>query len=98
MVRFEAIVRSMTPRERRNPEIVNGARRKRIATGAGVAVQDVNNTLNRFEQMRQLMRSMASGKLPGMGGMPPMRMPGAPGGGKKQKKGKSGRFKPPFAR
>ncbi len=100
MARFDAIVRSMTPKERRNPEIVNGPRRKRIAAGAGVAVQDVNNTLNRFEQMRQLMRGMASGKLPGMaGGMPPMRMPGAPGGSKKQKKGKSGgRFKPPFAR
>ncbi len=99
MARFEAIVRSMTPRERRAPEIINGPRRKRIATGAGVAVQEVNTTLNRFEQMRQLMRGMASGNLPGMGGMPPMRLPGASSGNKKQKKGKStGRFKPPFAR
>ena len=77
MSRFEAIVRAMTPKERRSPEIVNGSRRKRIAVGAGVEVSDVNNTLNRFEQMRQLMRGMASGKLPGMGplGGAPMRTP-----------------------
>ena len=100
MARFEAIVRAMTPKERRNPEIVNGPRRKRIASGAGVAVSDVNNTLNRFEQMRQLMRGMASGKMPGMGPMgSPMRSPAASAGSKKTKKGKSGgRFKPPFAR
>ena len=101
MARFEAIVRAMTPKERRSPEIVNGSRRKRIASGAGVAVSDVNNTLNRFEQMRQMMRSMASGSVPGMGpmGMGGVRPPSVPGAGKKNKKSKSsGRFKPPFAR
>ena len=101
MARFEAIVRAMTPKERRSPEIVNGSRRKRIASGAGVAVSDVNSTLNRFEQMRQMMRGMASGSLPGTGpmGMGGTRPPALSGASKKSKKNKSGgRFKPPFAR
>jgi signal recognition particle subunit SRP54 len=99
MSRFEAVVRSMTLRERRRPEIINGARRKRIAAGAGVTVQEVNQVLQRFEQMRSLMKGLSSGKLPGMGRMGPM----IPGGGTKKKKhkgggGGSGRFQLPFGR
>jgi signal recognition particle subunit SRP54 len=99
MSRFEAVVRSMTLRERRRPEIINGARRKRIAAGAGVTLQEVNQVLQRFEQMRSLMKGLSSGKLPGMGRMGPM----IPGGGTKKKKhkgggGGSGRFQLPFGR
>jgi signal recognition particle subunit SRP54 len=68
MVRFEAIVRSMTSEERRRPEIINGARRKRIASGSGATVHDVNQTISRFNQMRDMMKAMSSGKLPGMPG------------------------------
>jgi signal recognition particle subunit SRP54 len=106
MGKFEAIVRSMTPKERRAPEVINGARRKRIALGAGVSVQEVNRVLNQFEQMRQMMRMLASGGpggkgLPGMPAMPGFRgMPGMPTGSKKKKgdSGGSGRFKLPFQR
>ena len=102
MARFEAIVRSMTPRERKHPELINGSRRKRIATGAGVPVSDVNQALNRFEQMRGLMKAFAGGKMPAMPGMGGMRggIPGMPTARpkKKGKSGGTGRFKPPFAR
>ena len=54
----EAIVRSMTPQERRHPDILNASRRKRIAAGAGVTVQDVNALMRQFDQMRQMMRQM----------------------------------------
>ncbi len=58
---FEAIVLSMTPSERRRPEILNGSRRARIARGAGRSVQDVNQLVKQFGQMRKMMKSM--GKL-----------------------------------
>lgn len=58
MPRKEAIVRSMTPAERSNPAIINGSRRKRIATGCGMSVQEVNQFLNEFEQMRKMIRMM----------------------------------------
>jgi signal recognition particle subunit SRP54 len=99
MKKFEAIVRSMTKEERRRPEILNGSRRKRIATGAGVSVQQVNEVVTKFEQMRQMMRGLATGQFPGMPGMPGMA--GMRGGGamapmaikprnRKGKKGKGG--------
>ncbi|GAB4464856.1 MAG: signal recognition particle protein [Armatimonadaceae bacterium] len=72
MKKFEAIVRSMTADERHRPEIINGSRRKRIAAGAGVEVQQVNQVLTQFEQMRQLMKGFASGGFPGMPAMPGM--------------------------
>ena len=56
----EAIVRSMTPQERRHPDLLNASRRKRIAAGAGVTVQDVNALMRQFDQMRQMMRQMMS--------------------------------------
>jgi signal recognition particle subunit SRP54 len=62
--RVEAIILSMTPQERRNPEMINGSRRKRIAAGAGVKVQHVNQLVKQFGNMRKLMKQMASGKMP----------------------------------
>ena len=61
---FEAIVRSMTPDERRKPEIINGSRRRRIARGSGTAPQDVNQLLNQFKEAKKIMKALASGKLP----------------------------------
>jgi len=62
--RVEAIILSMTPGERADPGRINGSRRKRIATGSGTKVQQVNQLVKQFDQMRKLMRQMASGKVP----------------------------------
>ncbi|HKA66925.1 MAG TPA: signal recognition particle protein [Solirubrobacterales bacterium] len=62
--RVEAIILSMTPAERANPGMINGSRRKRIANGSGTRVQHVNQLVKQFDQMRKMMRSMASGKMP----------------------------------
>ena len=64
--RIEAIVRSMTPAERRDPQLIDGSRRKRIAAGSGRSVTDVNQLLKQFGEMRKMMRQM--GGMPGMGG------------------------------
>ena len=85
--RVEAIVRSMTPGERRTPKIINGSRRARIARGSGTTATDVNQLLDRFEGARKMMAQMSRGGgmgLPGMGNLPGM-------GGKKAK----GRNAPP---
>ncbi len=66
LVRIEAIINSMTPEERRNPKIINGSRRKRIARGSGTRVQDVNQLLNQFEQMRKMIKRMKGKKFRGM--------------------------------
>ncbi|MDR2348671.1 MAG: signal recognition particle protein, partial [Bifidobacteriaceae bacterium] len=66
--RTEAIVRSMTPAERANPKIINGSRRLRIARGSGTTVQLVNQLLQRFDQAKTMMRSVARGGRPGYGG------------------------------
>ena len=58
----EAIIYSMTPEERRQPEIIGGSRRRRIAKGSGTTPQDVNRLLNQFRQMQKLMNQMTSGK------------------------------------
>ena len=60
--KVEAVIRSMTPEERRRPEIIGGSRRRRIAKGSGTTPQDINRLLNQFRQMQKLMRQMASGK------------------------------------
>ncbi len=60
--KIEAIIRSMTPGERRRPETINGSRRRRIAAGSGTLPQDVNQLLNQFRQTRKIMKQMASGK------------------------------------
>ena len=62
--RVEAIILSMTPAERANPAMINGSRRKRIANGSGTRVQNVNQLVKQFDQMRKMMRSMTSGKMP----------------------------------
>ena len=80
--RKEGIINSMTPTERRKPELLKASRKRRIAAGAGVQVQEVNRLLNQFEQMRDVMKKMKGGGLmkmmkrfagkkgmPGMGGM-----------------------------
>jgi signal recognition particle subunit SRP54 len=54
----------MTPAERRDPHMINGSRRKRIAAGSGVRVQHVRALVKQFDQMRVMMRSMANGKMP----------------------------------
>jgi signal recognition particle subunit SRP54 len=64
--RVEAIVRSMTPQERRRPEIINGSRRQRIAAGSGTSPQEVNQLLTQFKQMQKLMKRF------GKGGRPPL--------------------------
>jgi signal recognition particle subunit SRP54 len=75
--RMEGIICSMTPGERRKPELIKAGRKRRIASGAGVQVQDVNRLLNQFEQMRGMMKKMQGGGLAkmmrrfggGMGGL-----------------------------
>jgi signal recognition particle subunit SRP54 len=90
--RTEAIIRSMTPAERRNARLLNGSRRLRIANGSGVTVTDVNSLVNRFEQAAKMMKSVAQGKVPQVPGMGPI--PGGIGGARpkpaKKKSSKSG--------
>jgi signal recognition particle subunit SRP54 len=70
----EAIIRSMTPKERRNPDILNASRRKRIAAGSGTTVQDVNALIRQFDQARQMMKQVMNMKKGG-GGKGRMRLP-----------------------
>lgn len=67
--RIQAIVLSMTPQERRNPKIINGRRRKRIADGSGTSVQQVNRLIKQFAEMRKMMKRMKHGKMPDIGQM-----------------------------
>jgi signal recognition particle subunit SRP54 len=62
--RVEAIILSMTPAERADPALINGSRRKRIASGSGTRIQHVNQLVKQFDQMRKLMRQMMSGRMP----------------------------------
>jgi signal recognition particle subunit SRP54 len=76
--RVEGIINSMTPRERTHPEIIKASRKRRIAAGAGVPVQEVNRLLNQFEQVQKMMKMMKGGNLQRMmrgmkGFMPGMR-------------------------
>ncbi|MBI5301549.1 MAG: signal recognition particle protein [Chloroflexi bacterium] len=72
MKRIEAIINSMTRQERQHPDILNGSRRKRIATGSGTSVQEVNQLMSQFKQMQRMMQQLKSGKTRGM-------FPGFPG-------------------
>jgi signal recognition particle subunit SRP54 len=92
--RAAAIVNSMTPTERRNPKILNGSRRVRIAKGSGTTVGEVNNLVVRFLEGQKMMRQMlGGGGIPGMPGIPGMRRSatkaakGKKGSGKKKPKG-----------
>jgi signal recognition particle subunit SRP54 len=63
--KVEAIILSMTPQERSNPELLNGSRKKRIANGSGNTVQEVNQFLKQFDDMRKMMKTMS--KMSSMG-------------------------------
>ena len=63
MAHIEAIVLSMTPKERRNPDIIKSSRKTRIAKGSGTSVQEVNKLLQQFEQMKKMMKMMSNGKM-----------------------------------
>ena len=77
LAHVEAIIKSMTQEERRNPGILNGSRKKRVARGSGTKVQEVNRLLKQFEDSRKLMKQLADmgGKKGKRGGMPNMRLP-----------------------
>ena len=60
---IEAIISSMTPDERRDPELINGSRRKRIAQGSGTSIQEVNRLLKQFRQIKKMMKQLNSGKM-----------------------------------
>jgi signal recognition particle subunit SRP54 len=70
--RFDAIISSMTPDERKSPEVINGSRRQRIARGSGTSVQDVNRLLKQYAQLRKMMKQFKGmeGRLPRMKGLP----------------------------
>src|SRR5262249_23647186 len=98
---IEAIILSMTKEERRNPDIINGSRRKRVARGSGTTVQEVNQLLEQFAEMPGMIRQISSGKGPwaklahqfageaGIPGMPGLPTPAKTGG--KKKVGKAAR-------
>ncbi|HEY2160024.1 MAG TPA: signal recognition particle protein [Solirubrobacteraceae bacterium] len=67
--RIQAIILSMTPQERRHPELINGARRLRIAQGSGTNVQAVKQLIKQFDQMRKVMRQVAQGRMPDLGAL-----------------------------
>ena len=82
--RMEAMINSMTPKERRNPDLISGSRKRRITLGSGTAVQDLNRLLKQHKQMQKMMKKMKGGGMqrmmrglgglgggPGGGGMPP---------------------------
>jgi signal recognition particle subunit SRP54 len=107
--RVAAMIKSMTPEERRNPRVLNGSRRSRIARGSGMAVSDVNGLVERFGEAQKMMKQLAGGGgmpgMPGMGGMGAMPGMGRPGRGKAGKaavksgrKGKGGRSGNPAKR
>jgi signal recognition particle subunit SRP54 len=76
LARQEAIILSMTPAERKNPKLFNGSRRRRIASGAGTTVQEVNRVLKQFQEMSRAMKRMSKlGNKGTMRGMPPGMMP-----------------------
>ena len=76
LVRVEAIINSMTPKERRNHQVINGSRRKRIAKGSGTSVQEVNQLLKQYVQMQKMMKSMKKGLFGGR--MRGLKMPQMP--------------------
>ncbi len=76
ILRLEAIINSMTPKERRFPDVINGSRKRRIAAGSGTQIQDVNRLLKQFKQMQKMMKKMKKGGMQKMmrqfkGGLPP---------------------------
>jgi signal recognition particle subunit SRP54 len=82
---MEAIINSMTPSERQRPDVIKGSRKRRIASGSGTQIQDVNKLLKQFMQMQKMMKKMSGGGMKkmmrGMGGMMPPGGAGGMGGG-----------------
>ena len=76
----EAIILSMTPKEREDPALLNSSRKRRVAAGSGTSIVEINRLLKQYDAMRQMMRQITKGRLPGFLG----------GGGKRGKKGKKG--------
>ena len=74
LAKTEAIILSMTKKERNNPDILDSSRKKRIAKGSGTSVEDINKLLKQFDQMKKMMKQLASGKFGGMFGKR-MKMP-----------------------
>jgi signal recognition particle subunit SRP54 len=88
MRRMIAIIQSMTPKERKYPDIIKGSRKRRIAAGCGLQVQDVNRLMKQHQQMRKMMKKMSKGGMTAMmrglkgkipGGGPPGMGPGGMG-------------------
>jgi signal recognition particle subunit SRP54 len=67
--RIEAIILSMTPEERRRPELIKGSRRLRIARGSGTSVHAVNQLVKQFDQVRKVMRQLGKGRMPDLGAL-----------------------------
>ena len=78
LARVEAIILSMTPRERAVPHVIDGSRRKRIAAGSGTSVEQVNQLLESRKQMAKMLKAMGSGKMPALPGQAPLGANGAP--------------------
>ena len=82
--RMESIINSMTPRERRNPDVLNGSRKRRITQGSGTQIQDLNQLLKQHKQMQKVMKKMKGGNMAnmmrGLGGMRGAGGIGGPGG------------------
>ncbi|HEU4850387.1 MAG TPA: signal recognition particle protein [Terrimesophilobacter sp.] len=98
ITRTEAIIQSMTPTERRQPKLLNGSRRLRIAKGSGMTVTEVNALVNRFEQAAKMMKTVAKGGVPQVPGMGPIPGAGYSGGARKQQKKKGSRSGNPAKR
>jgi signal recognition particle subunit SRP54 len=69
MARVEAMILSMTPRERKLPHVIDGSRRQRIARGSGTTVQQVNQLLTARKQMQKMMKQLSKGKMPALPGL-----------------------------
>ena len=77
---IRAIIYSMTPEERENPDLMNPSRRRRLAAGAGRPIVEVNRMIKQFNQMRKMMKQVTNGNFNGMQNMFGSQMPGMPGG------------------
>jgi signal recognition particle subunit SRP54 len=67
--RIEAIIDSMTPQERRQPELIKASRRRRIALGSGTTTADVNRLLKQFAEMQKLVKQLSGGRMPNLPGL-----------------------------
>jgi len=70
LARVEAIVLAMTPQERRLPHLIDGSRRKRIAAGSGVTIEQVNQLMSARKQMEKMMKQVGKGRMPSLPGLP----------------------------